>query len=164
MGVLKRKSWLAHFGVALALVVLSGARAGAVVGQISGTSTDRAGTLMLFPKVIADGTRDTMIQITNTMNTERQAHCIYVNGAGFCSSSLALCSPPPARESGCPVPGETCDVAWQETNFDISLTRQQPTIWRVSTGRVINPSDDENGNCIETVVGNIQRQSCPGID
>lgn len=164
MGVLKRKSWLAHVVVALALVVLSGARAGAVVGQLSGTSTDRAGTLMLFPKVIADGTRDTMIQITNTMNTERQAHCIYVNGAGFCSVSQALCSPPPARDSGCPVPGETCDSAWQETNFDISLTRQQPTIWRVSTGRTVNPADDEDGNCTETIVGGIPRQSCPGID
>jgi hypothetical protein len=164
MGVLKRKSWLAHVGVALALVVLSGARAGAVVGQISGTATDRAGTLILFPKVIADGTRDTMIQITNTMNTERQAHCIYVNGAGVCSTSFALCAPPPARESGCPVPGETCDPAWQELNFDISLTRQQPTIWRVSTGRTVNPADDENGNCTETIVGGIPRQSCPGID
>lgn len=166
MGVLKRKSWLAHLVVALALVVLSGARAGAVVGQISGTSTDRGGTLILFPKVIADGTRDTMIQITNTMNTERQAHCIYVNGAGFCASNPEpeLCSPPPARSSGCSNPTDICEPFWQELNFDISLTRQQPTIWRVSTGRTINPSDPENGNCTEISVGGVTRQSCPGLD
>lgn len=164
MGVLKRKSWLAHLGVALALVVLSGARAGAVVGEVSGTSTDRSGTLLLFPKVIADSTRDSMIQITNTLNTERFAHCIYVNGAAFCSVSQGLCTPDTAGDSDCPLPGELCIPQWQETNFDISLTRQQPTIWRVSTGRVVNVVDEEDGNCEEDEVEGAPNQSCPGID
>lgn len=164
MGVLKRKSWLAHFGVALALVVLSGARAGAVVGEVSGTATDRAGTLLLFPKIIADGTRDTLVQITNTLNTERFAHCLYVNAAAFCSSSQELCTLLPGGDSDCPLLGETCVPQWQELNFDISLTRQQPTIWRVSTGRTLNATDEEGGNCSEEEVEGVIRQSCPGID
>jgi len=32
-----------------------------------------------------------------------------------------------------------CVQQWREADFDVILTRQQPTFWRVSTGRVDNP-------------------------
>lgn len=166
MGVLKRNLMPAYLALALAAFVFTGARAGAIVGDISGTATDRAGTIIMFPKVIADGERDTIIQITNTMNTERRAHCAYVPGQGFCSTSTdVVCNPPPARVSGCPA-GELClPVPWTEVNFDIILTAQQPTMWRVSTGRLADPTDPLNGNCTELLVtGDVLRQSCPGLD
>ena len=36
------------------------------------------------------------------------------------------------------------------TDFNIWLTKQQPTHWQVSTGRFINPNDDciENGRIV----------------
>ena len=44
-------------------------------------TTEQSASILVFPKVIADGTRDTIIQITNTSNNMRHAHCFYVNGA-----------------------------------------------------------------------------------
>ncbi len=84
-----------------------------LVGVASASSTDisteRSGSMIVFPKVIADGTTDTVIQITNTGNPTVLARCFYINAA---------------------VPGQ-CN----ETDFEIFLTRQQPTEWVVSTGR-----------------------------
>lgn len=80
-------------------------------------STERPGSILIFPKVInADG-RDTVIQITNTGNMVRQAHCFYVNAA-----------------TGC-----------QVTDFEVNLTRQQPTHWLASTGRRVSATDDVQG-------------------
>ncbi|MGD9763390.1 MAG: hypothetical protein AB7V27_06740 [Candidatus Binatia bacterium] len=74
--------------------------------------------------MIADGTRDTIIQITNTSNSVVYAHCFYVNGA------LTF---PDHR------PGPTNPPLWTEVDFDIILTKQQPTHWVVSRGRAFNP-------------------------
>ena len=163
MGVLKRNRWLTPLGLALAVVVLLGARAGALVGNEGATASDRAGTLVVFPKVIADGTRDTLITLSNVMNTERYAHCVYVNGAGACSISGALCVPGPGAGFGCP-DGQICEARCIETNFDIALTAQQPTVWRVSTGRVVNPADGSDGACDVLTVEDTLREGCPGID
>jgi hypothetical protein len=70
-------------------------------------STERAGSILIWPKVIWDGSRDTVIQISNTGNVAVAVHCFYVDGSQGCS----------------------------ETDFDIFLTRQQPTGWVVSSGR-----------------------------
>lgn len=79
---------------------------------MSGVTTEQSASILVFPKVIADGTRDTIIQITNTSNVMRHAHCFYVN-APSCT----------------------------EIDFDIWLTKQQPTHWVVSRGRQTYPLD-----------------------
>ncbi|MFI5397151.1 MAG: hypothetical protein ACHQ9S_16560 [Candidatus Binatia bacterium] len=76
-------------------------------------TTQRPGSILIFPKVVNDGTRDTVIQITNTSNSLDTARCFYLAGQ-LGANGLPLCS---------------------ETDFFINLTRQQPTIWRASTGR-----------------------------
>ena len=63
-----------------------GLMAAALVGLVVGgaqaqVTTERSASILVFPKVIADGTRDTVIQITNTSNSMVHAHCFYVNGA-----------------------------------------------------------------------------------
>ena len=87
-------------------------------------STDVSGSVLVFPKVVFDGggaeDRDTIIQISNTSNNMVHAHCFYVNGA----------------------PDLLGNPLWQITDFDIWLTRQQPTHWVASQGRQINPSDN----------------------
>jgi hypothetical protein len=73
--------------------------------------------------VVWDGTRDTIIQIGNTSNSLVHARCFYVNGA-----DSAQCS---------------------ETDFDIWLTRKQPTHWVASVGRLTfddPPGSDNNAN------------------
>ena len=89
-------------------------------------TTEQSASILIFPKVVADGNRDTIIQITNTSNNVWAAHCFYVNGA------LTIPGLPP---------GPSNPPLWTETDFDIFLTHQQPTHWVVSTGRLDNPLD-----------------------
>ena len=96
----------------------------AVAQRKTVVTTEQSASILVFPKVIADGTRDTIIQITNTSNNMRHAHCFYVNGA--------------PTIPGLP-PGSLNPPLCTETDFDIWLTRQQPTHWVVSTGRLEQP-------------------------
>jgi hypothetical protein len=94
--------------LALAVVVLL-PLAGVAFGSVTDISTERSGSIIVFPKVVWDGTRDTIIQIASTSNNMVQARCFYVNGAD--------------------------PMQCGETDFDIWLTREQPTVWVVSMGR-----------------------------
>lgn len=107
--------------MAAALVALVASGASAEV------TTERSASILVFPKVISDGSRDTIIQITNTSNSMVHAHCFYVDGS--------LTDPDlPAGPANPP--------RWQEVDFDIWLTKQQPTYWVVSEGRLVNPADE----------------------
>ena len=118
---------------------VKGLRAGVVAGILGGMalltgpirahaqdefSTERPGSILIFPKVINTGVPDpdTVIQISNTTNMVVYAHCLYVDGRSV---------------NGSP--------AWDVTDFDLVLTRQQPTHWAVGEGRGIDPLDSEKG-------------------
>jgi len=101
--------------------ILAGAALAAGVAQAQGVSTERPGSILIFPKVVNDGV-DTIIQITNTTNSMTYAHCFYVNGDTVNGQPL-----------------------WQVTDFDLVLTRQQPTHWAASEGRAVNPTDNFPG-------------------
>jgi len=199
MRVLKRSPWLSGLGLILALFTLMSGPAAADV------ASDRAGSIVIFPKVIADGTRDTLIALSNTANSEQFAHCFYMNAGGTCQfndargtdyqcsvdadcpfygadpnaslgercvfASGATCEDHPALpcviSSQCPdfaTTGERCMYVMTEGNFDLQLTKQQPTIWRASTGRVVDPTDPAGGSCENTELAGTPRQTCPGID
>jgi hypothetical protein len=89
-------------------------------------STEEAASVIVFPKVIADGSRDTFIQISNTSNSQVRATCFYVNAQRL--------------NPGQP-PGPFNPPLWQALKFDIALTAQQPTNWAVSIGRPNSPLD-----------------------
>ena len=57
--------------------ILAGAALAAGVAQAQGFSTERPGSILIFPKVVNDNV-DTIIQITNTSNSMTYAHCFYV--------------------------------------------------------------------------------------
>jgi len=76
-------------------------------------TTERPGSILIFPKVVNDGTRTTIIQITNTGNSPDEAQCFYINGT----------------------PDATGTPSCSEVDFFIALTRQQPTHFDVATGR-----------------------------
>jgi hypothetical protein len=88
-------------------------------------TTEKGASILIFPKVRVDSTFDTIIQISNTGNSMAHAHCFYVN-----ASLVSLLT-----GQACENPSPTCVAQWQETDFDIWLTRQQPTHWLVSSGR-----------------------------
>lgn len=103
---------------------------GAIVGSLLGVGaaqaevyTERPGSILIFPKVVRDGTRDTTIKLTNTNNSIEYVHCYYINGAPNRAGTAPLCS---------------------ILDFDLTLTRQQPTHWSVSTGRRVQSGDAPN--------------------
>ena len=59
--------------------ILAGAALAAGIAQAQGVSTERPGSILIFPKVVNDG-NDTIVQITNTTNSLTYAHCFYTNG------------------------------------------------------------------------------------
>src|SRR5258706_14271580 len=126
MRVVKRNPWLAGLGALLAMLTLS------VGTATADTSADRGGSIIVFPKVISDGTRDTLIQISNLNNSVVFAHCMYLDAS--------------PEIPGLPV-GPGNPRRCQERDFAITLTRQQPTVWRVSTGRLLDNFDSIIGAC-----------------
>jgi hypothetical protein len=112
---------------------IQGARAGGLVAALAvvlvagvaraDVTTERPGSILIFPKVVRDGARETTIQITNTGNMPDTVRCFYLNAQ--------------AQPGGQP--------ACVETDFFLSLTKQQPTQWNVSTGRAVNQFDGDRG-------------------
>jgi len=101
-------------------------------------TTERSASILIFPKLVFDslglqtGTPvDTIIRISNTSNSMVFAHCFYVNAV-----------PPDATRP----PGPTNVPIWQEVDFEIFLTKQQPTHWLLSSGRLDDPSDNKSCN------------------
>lgn len=102
-------------------------------------TTERSSSILIFPKVIATtsdpqapATVDTIIQISNTSNSMAFAHCFYVNAAPLDPSSP---------------PGVGNPAQCQEVDFDIYLTKQQPTHWIVSTGRRVESDTPADKTC-----------------
>jgi hypothetical protein len=116
--------------LALAAVVLL-PMARVAFANVNDVSTERSGSIIVFPKVVWDGTRDTIIQIANTGNNLLHARCFYVNAAPL----NPLFPPGPTNPAQC-----------NETDFDVWLTRQQPTHWVASEGRTGFVSGFGSGN------------------
>jgi hypothetical protein len=129
-----RKSLVILFGVLLC--------GGAGRAEAAATS-DQGASILFFAKVVADGVRDTVIEITNTSNLLVTAHCIYVRGLGACSATAAPCR----TDADCPAfpQPQICLDRWQTVDFNIMLTAQQPTVWPVGAGRALNPADALTG-------------------
>jgi len=91
---------------------------GAAAGTAEGTfTTERPSSVLIFPKVVNSvTTSDTIIQIANTSNGVNYVKCFYTDGRSI---------------GGQPI--------WQITDFELVLTRQQPTHWAASRGRAVFP-------------------------
>lgn len=107
-------------------------------------TADQPGAILVFPKIIADtsdppmtsrGAIDTIVRISNISTDPVTLKCYYVNANGHCATAPSvICDPytpdavnPCAADSAC-VPG------WQETDFVVHLTAQQPIAWLASQG------------------------------
>jgi hypothetical protein len=86
-------------------------------------TTERPGSILIFPKVVNAGTRDTVIQITNTGNNLEELHCFYTTSNS--DSRSPLC---------------------RTIDFFLTLTKQQPTHWDAGVGRTF---DSDSGGGID---------------
>ena len=92
----------------------------------SQVTTVESASVIVFSRVVVDGTWDTTIQIGNDASRPAYAHCYYANGA-------------PADPSQ--PPGPTNPPLWTLIDFPISLVPLQPTHWVASRGRLVDPAD-----------------------
>src|SRR5262249_21660594 len=124
-------------------------------------ASDRTAGYVVFPKVVVDTAGaingrsvDTIIQLTSTAEVQRNVHCFYVDASRHCSNATSLCSNSPSTICGnnqdcppggtCPLPvcrsnsdcsgSGTCVDAWNETDFDVVLTKDQPVGWSAALG------------------------------
>ncbi len=128
------------------LVALAGVATAAVLLQYgvarASTASDRPAAIVVYPKIVADSAAgiDTVITLTNADRSNPvRAKCFYVNATSHCSSDGSPCTSSAECGIGSCVPG------WAETDFYITLTRDQPFYWVASTGR--NSVCASNGTC-----------------
>jgi hypothetical protein len=109
-------------GIMVRVMLMAGTiSAQGMVGTASSFTTERPTSVLIFPKVV-NTNPDTIIQITNTGQMMTHAHCFYTDGRTVGGRAV-----------------------WQVTDFEITLTRQQPTHWSVAQGRAVNPNDSLDG-------------------
>jgi hypothetical protein len=94
-----------------ALVVMAGAAARAPA-QVT---TESGASILVFPKVVADSSTDTVIQLVNLSDNSVNAFCTYVNG--------------------------TSDT-WQSLGFTVALDPGRPTHWSAAQGRMPTAGKD----------------------
>jgi hypothetical protein len=117
--------WNAFLSGLCGLALVLGSVAGSAYADVT---TEKGASILIFPRVVSNGRFDTVIQIANTGNSPVLAQCFYVNGALHSTLTGAPCT----------IPSAACTPLCQETDFIISLTKQQPTHWLVSTGRRVD--------------------------
>jgi len=89
-------------------------------------TTEKSSSILIYPKLLFNNYLDTVIQLSNTSNSIIYAHCFYVD-ARLTNPELP--------------PGPLNPRIWQEVDFDLTLTKQQPTHWVISEGRSTDPFD-----------------------
>jgi hypothetical protein len=105
------------------------------------TTSDKPAAILVWPKVVVDTSgafgapTETVIQLTNTTNSPRLAHCFYVDANGHCAAPLAgkVCQSAADCEFSTGM-YTSCEAACSEEDFDIVLTAGQPVGWPASTG------------------------------
>lgn len=119
-----------------------------VLGVIATTgradvASDQPAAILVFPKIVVDtsdppntarGRIDTLIRVSNTSDDPVFIKCFYVNANGHCSNSDTICDPYDRHATGQCSVGSICEAGWQESDFVLRLTPQQPIAWLASKG------------------------------
>lgn len=113
MGSTQRPASLRITALALCGLALS---TGAALAQVS---SERPGSILIFPKVVRTANLDTRIQISNTYAMINNVRCFYID-ARTGEGSQPLCT---------------------HTDFELRLTKQQPTQWLAGSGRPVRNND-----------------------
>jgi hypothetical protein len=89
-------------------------------------------SLLVYPYLTVDSARgvDTVVQMTNVSGNAVMVRCFYEDTTGRCANQPATAC---IGAAGCAA-GAACAPGWSTSDFTITLTRRQPTAWRVSQG------------------------------
>lgn len=119
------------------------------------TTSDQGAAIVVWPKIVVDTSgrfgepTDTWLQLSNidTANA-KAAHCFYINGNSHCANHPSVVCENAARDCNFGGQIDACVPGWNEVDFDIVLTFQQPLGWRASEGigRLDLPLKD-TGHC-----------------
>jgi len=104
------------------------------------TSSDESAAILVWPKVVYDSTgtlfgspTDTLINLSSTATSSlKQAHCFLVNATSHCSNSGEAC----LTSASCG--GGVCQPGWNEIDFNVYITQEQPLAWLASDGMSFN--------------------------
>lgn len=99
----------------LAAVIASTASAMLCGSAWAQVTTERPGSILIFPKVVRTANLDTRIEISNTYTMLNHVLCFYVDAQA----------------------GDNREPMCTHTDFLLTLTKQQPTQWTVGAGRPV---------------------------
>jgi len=134
-------------------VILGGAFLWAGVAGAD-VASDRPAALLVVPKVVYNTDpryspnlkpSDTEIQITNVSEEPIKVKCFYVNANAHCSNNpLSVCyTNADCQQFGL---GGLCFAGWIETDFEFTLSPNQPIVWRAGEGLTNLPLADTGQN------------------
>ncbi len=143
-----------RWALASAVVLCLSSAASAIDVEAPGTTTDRATSIVILPKIQVEPIEadeivtapsaagigvdqatiiDTFVQVTNVSEHLVGVYCFYINANGHCSNSATtICNDVNVRDE-CPR-GGTCIPSWAETDFRFTLTKRQPLSWSANDG------------------------------
>lgn len=99
------------------VVILATSMALVLVSSAGGQTTgERGASILIFPKVVADGSADTLVQVANLSESRVAARCTYVDGGS----------------------------GWQSASFSLALVAEQPLHWSAARGRTMLDGADPN--------------------
>jgi hypothetical protein len=111
------------------------------------THSDRPASIQVWPKIVVDTSGqftggvpvNTLITLSNVDSTNVvQAHCFYTNGNSHCADNPARVCRSSADCVTTVAGGGTnvaeCDPGWDEMDFDVNLTHEQPLAWYANGG------------------------------
>ena len=135
---LGRRGWLRSIAAAAAWLTIVLGMPLAAAAEIG---SDHPAAILVFPKLLVDTANglDTLIRISNVSDTPINVYCFYVDTTPQCSfTDGTSCFPNKSTCERIGATGGTCIAQWQETDFIISLTEEQPTGWLVSEGEGVD--------------------------
>lgn len=134
---------VASAAVAVTLASTASAR---LINDPPGITTVNPAGIVVYPSIRVDTANgvDTVVQLTNTIDSLVAVKCFYVNANGHCTNSPSTVCTQATALSDCPVGGRCLD-GWQETDFRFNLTKRQPISWSVDEGLSQLPNNDVPG-------------------
>lgn len=134
---------VASAAIAVTLASTASAR---LINDPPGITTVNSAGIVVYPSVRVDSANhiDTVIQLTNTVDSLVAVKCFYVNANGHCTNAPTTVCTQATASADCP-PGGRCIDGWQETDFRFNLTKRQPISWSVDQGLRQLPNNDIPG-------------------
>lgn len=117
--------------------------AGLAIAQVgtaqAQTSSDESAAILVWPKVVYDSQgvlfddpTDTLINLSSTATSSlKQAHCFLVNATSHCEGGSADGD---ACLTSATCGGGVCKPSWNEIDFNVFITQEQPLAWYASEG------------------------------